>query len=463
MRLLQRCLRCGATNCEVRLSFAGSFMRATITCPKQHKEVWCSQPLVEGKALGNILFCSAILFSGSSPTKVIRLLSLMGVKTLQKTQFFKFQRCYLLPAVQEVWESEQNLMVQASRGQKLCLSGDGRADSPGHSADFGTYTLMDVNRNRVFHIELVKSTEVSSSNRMEKEGLARAFSSLESKNVEVDMLVTDRHREVNAYVRDNHPDVLHRFDAWHFAKGIKKKIDSVSGTKAHNVLRKWKRTIIRHLYWCARTSNGDGELVLAKWRSIMRHVIDVHVHTDPLHPACAHGEIKDRNWLQEGTETFRRLESVLVPAHLLKDIPRISHKQQTYALESFHALLIHYAPKSPKFTYAGMLARTQVAALHYNFNADRATLKTADGHPRFSQRCSKGDKQWTVIPVKEAAAYGYVGKLIDAVLTCVARWPTYELAEQAVPLVVHETLRARCGPRPDKEEAVRRHRSRFAV
>lgn len=47
-------------------------------------------------------------------------------------------------------------MVQALRGQKLCLSGDGRADSPGHSADFGTYTLMDVNRNRVFHIELVK-------------------------------------------------------------------------------------------------------------------------------------------------------------------------------------------------------------------------------------------------------------------------------------------------------------------
>ncbi|KAG0421233.1 hypothetical protein HPB47_002866, partial [Ixodes persulcatus] len=351
MRLLQRCLRCGATNCDVRLSFSGSFMRATVACPKQHKEVWCSQPLVEGKALGNILFCSAILFSGSSPTKVIRLLSLMGVKTLQKTQFFKFQRCYLLPAVQE-------------------------------------------------------STEVSSSNRMEKEGLARAFSSFESKNVKVDMLVTDRHREVNAYVRDNHPDVLHRCDAWHFAKGIKKKIDSVLGTKAHNVLRKWKRTIIRHLYWCARTSNGDGELVLAKWRSIMRHVIDVHVHIDPLHPACAHGEIKDLK-LAAG--------------------------------------------------------RTRVAALHYNFNADRATLKTADGHPRFSQRCSKGDKQWTVIPVKEAAAYGYVGKLIDAVLTCVARWPTYELAEQAVPHVVHETLRARCGPRPDKEEAVRRHRSRFAL
>ncbi|KAG0430920.1 hypothetical protein HPB47_022249 [Ixodes persulcatus] len=276
-------------------------------------------------------------------TQVLRLLSLIGVQTLQKSMFFDFQRLYLWPAVQEVWKSEQDLMIEAAQGEKLCLAGDGRADSPGHSADFGTYTLMDVTRNRVFNIELVKSTEVSSSNQMEKEGLVRAFTSLQKLGVEVGTIVTDRHREVNAYLRINHPDVQHRFDAWHFAKGIKKKIDAVSRTKAHEVLRKWKSTIIRHLYWCARTSNGDGDLVLAKWKSIMRHVIDVHIHQDPLHPAC--------------TETFRRLESVLMPAHLLRDIPRISPKEQTYALESFHGILVHFAPKSSKFKYEGMLAR----------------------------------------------------------------------------------------------------------
>ncbi|KAG0444130.1 hypothetical protein HPB47_014140 [Ixodes persulcatus] len=253
----------------------------------------------------------SILFSGSSPTKVLRLLSLIGVQTLQKSMFFDFQRIYLWPAVQEVWISEQDLMIQAAQGEKLCLAGDGRADSPGHSADFGTYTLMDVTRNRVFHIELVK-------------------------------------------------------------------IDAVSRTKAHEVLRKWKSTIIRHLYWCARTSDGDGDLVLAKWKSIMRHVIDIHIHQDPLHPACAHGDIGNRKWLEEGkpsrgtccsylylkiphfctgTETFRRLESVLMPAHLLRDIPRISPKEQTYALESFHGILVHFAPKSSKFKYERMLAR----------------------------------------------------------------------------------------------------------
>ncbi|KAG0434625.1 hypothetical protein HPB47_018980 [Ixodes persulcatus] len=400
--------------------------------------------------------------------QVLRLLSLIGVQTLQKSMFFDFQRLYLWPAVQEVWKSEQDLMIQAAQGEKLCLAGDGRADSPGHSADFGTYTLMDVTRNRVFHIELVKSTEVSSSNRMEKEGLVRAFTSLQKQGVEVGTIVTDRHREVNAYLRINHPDVQHRFDGWHFAKVIKKKIDAVSRTKAHEVLRKWKSTIIRHLYWCARTSDGDGDLVLAKWKSIMRHVIDVHIHQDPLHPACAHGDIRNRKWLEEGkpsrgtccsylylkiphfctgTETFRRLESVLMPAHLLRDIPRISPKEQTYALESFHGILVHFAPKSSKFKYDGMLARTQIAAMHYNFNAERAIKLTADGEEQYAQRWSKADKQWRLIVLKEAAAYGYVSKLIDAVLACVARWPTYELATQAqaAQRVVHATLADRLG------------------
>lgn len=54
--------------------------------------------------MGNIAVCSATLFSGSSPTKVLRLFSFMGMQSLQKTQYFEFQRCYPLPAVTEVWQ-----------------------------------------------------------------------------------------------------------------------------------------------------------------------------------------------------------------------------------------------------------------------------------------------------------------------------------------------------------------------
>ncbi|EEC03658.1 conserved hypothetical protein, partial [Ixodes scapularis] len=153
------------------------------------------------------------------------------------------------------------------------------------------------------------------------------------------------------------------------------------------------------------TSDGDGKLVLAKWTSLIRHIINVHRHPDPLHPACEHGNVPDRLWLEEGTETFRKLEAILMAPNLLRDIPFLSPKEQTFGLESFHAVLIHFAPKSSKFQYDGMLARTYIAALHYNQNAGRDVLLDEDGSPKFYQRCSKAQKRWTLAPVKESVTY----------------------------------------------------------
>ena len=43
------------------------------------------------------------------------------------------------------------------------LFGDGRSDSPGHNAKYGTYTLMDENSEKIIDFSLVHVGEVSSS------------------------------------------------------------------------------------------------------------------------------------------------------------------------------------------------------------------------------------------------------------------------------------------------------------
>ncbi|KAH6946681.1 hypothetical protein HPB50_014544 [Hyalomma asiaticum] len=118
--------------------------------------------------------------------------------------------------------------------------------------------------------------------------------------------------------------------------------------------------------WCSQpvvqgkalaNSHGDEKLFLARWLSILRHVVNVHDHPDPLHPSCIHGQIPERDWLIEGSESYQRLKAILAAPHLLRDLPRASQKAQTSGLEAFHSLLIHFAPKSSKFTYEGMMAR----------------------------------------------------------------------------------------------------------
>ena len=65
---------------------------------------------------------------------------------------------------------------------KLDLCGDGRCDSPGHCAKYGTYTIMEENTSKVFDFEVVQVTEVSSSNAMEAEGCNRVLNSLKKKD-----------------------------------------------------------------------------------------------------------------------------------------------------------------------------------------------------------------------------------------------------------------------------------------
>lgn len=54
---------------------------------------------------------------------------------------------------------------------------------------------------------------------MEKEGLSRVITMLANQGIAIDALVTDRHRQINKWLRDQHPNIHHYYDVWHVAKG----------------------------------------------------------------------------------------------------------------------------------------------------------------------------------------------------------------------------------------------------
>ena len=127
-----------------------------ILCHEKHD--WSSQPFIADKPAGNILLSAAILFCGATPTKVLRVLEHLGVSGIHLTTFHLHQRTILAPVVQRIWHQHQTttLCRIKAAGRPISLSGDGRADSPGHCAKFGCYTLLDVNSGQVLHTELVQ-------------------------------------------------------------------------------------------------------------------------------------------------------------------------------------------------------------------------------------------------------------------------------------------------------------------
>ena len=55
---------------------------------------------------------------------------------------------------------------------------------------------------------------------MAKEGLIRALDFLHQQELKVGVLVTDRHKQISKWVRENLPNADHRYDTCHVAKGI---------------------------------------------------------------------------------------------------------------------------------------------------------------------------------------------------------------------------------------------------
>ena len=53
------------------------------------------------------------------------------------------------------------LLTNCTSKGPIIIGGDGRADSPGHSAKFGSYGIIDLETNKVIHIELVQVRNIA--------------------------------------------------------------------------------------------------------------------------------------------------------------------------------------------------------------------------------------------------------------------------------------------------------------
>ena len=83
---------------------------------------------------------------------------ILNCASISLPTFFRHQSSYLLPAVSSVWIRHQERLLSKFKESKVNLQvgGDGRADSPGHCAKYGTYLLIELTCNKVVDFQLVQ-------------------------------------------------------------------------------------------------------------------------------------------------------------------------------------------------------------------------------------------------------------------------------------------------------------------
>ena len=142
LSLFRRCHSCGQ---EVKLetSIVGTMLVVSGTCPDGHVLKWQSQPMIKGMAVGNLLLSAAILLCGLTFTGIANLADVLNLVILNERRFYYLQKDCVYPVVHTTYIRQQEAVVEYLRDNWLHLSGDGRCDSPGYSAKYATYSLMD--------------------------------------------------------------------------------------------------------------------------------------------------------------------------------------------------------------------------------------------------------------------------------------------------------------------------------
>ena len=171
---------------------------------------------------------------------------------------------------------------------------------------------------------------------MEKAGLERVLNFLDKESLTVDVLVTDRHSQINKWIRETHPHIKHYFDVWHVAKGkgnnskfalhamyctmlftgFRKKLEASAKLKNCEIIREWLRSIVNHLYWCVASTDEDPEMIVAKWLSLENHIHNKHTrHQNKKFPRCVHKRLtasqRKKKWFKR-RKVYLRLTTIYV-------------------------------------------------------------------------------------------------------------------------------------------------------
>ncbi|XP_063052185.1 uncharacterized protein LOC134446823 [Engraulis encrasicolus] len=465
------CGLCPSRSLSWQCKEVGTLLQVTIRCEDcGNQGQWNTQPFFGRTAAGNVLLSAAILFSGATVTKVLRVLSRLGVAVISERSFFRHQDQVLFKAVKRLWSEQQlgMLCLLQAEGEPIVCGGDGRADTPGHCAKYGTYSTMELRKMAVIDVQLVQSNEVGGSYHMEKVGLQRSLEKVQG-FVDVGTLVTDRHIGINMMMREDHPDITHQFDIWHVAKSIKKKLLSLGQTRGCQDVKPWVGSIVNHLYWSVvSTPPGNAQLVVDKWTSVISHIHNRHSGFEGLFSSCAHGVLEGREqrkpWLKYHTKVSIEVEKIICNKRLCADVQRLSPSHQTSYLEAFHSLITHFAPKMCHFSYKGMESRVILAALHFNENANREQRSRKDGEKMFSLRFPKYKKGGYIVrKVLTEPSFGYAEELMQMV-EAMCRGEDYSGDDLDIPdpSPVPEPLSASF-EKPEKRAAVKAHATRFRI
>lgn len=179
----------------------------THKCTRGHGGVWSSSSVLAEKRgqklyVSSVLLASSVLVSGNNFEKVSLLAKGMNLNYVSSSTFSRIQSLYALPSIRDLWDRVKEVVWKVFENDVLVLCGDGRMDSPGFSAKYCVYTMMEHYLNIIVDLEVVDKREAGgTSTLMEKMGCKRLLERMMN-SLNLGEIVTDASRVIMKMVRE---------------------------------------------------------------------------------------------------------------------------------------------------------------------------------------------------------------------------------------------------------------------
>ena len=210
---------CNRSDCcrrwEYIKTYVGSCLVVTWKCSSGHfGGSWSAQPLTNRMRAGNLLLSSCLLLSGNSYTKTALFFKFLNLKFISKSLFYQHQGLFVAPAVQRYWDSMRDNLLDERKNKEILLSSDARNDSPGHCAQYCTYTIADMVDKVILQQNVLDVREVPGrkSTNMETIGFQRGMDALLNTDIIIKEVITDGHTGIAALMSEYIFSEYHRND-----------------------------------------------------------------------------------------------------------------------------------------------------------------------------------------------------------------------------------------------------------
>ena len=280
--LFSFCIKCGGQISRFKPRFCGMAVTIEYVCSLctfgDRAATWFSGPIMNRQSLINVKTSYALIMSGIRFQSMQNFWNIMELPTLSRPTFDKHIKTWLFPVIYRMYTDRKEGICDRQRKQKadginVVLCGDAQFDSPGYSAKYCTYTIMDCETNEVVDFSVLQRGQVTGG--LEHQAFRQVWEGLViDEKIKADHLVIDRQATINKIVEDNFPDTEVSFDVWHMAKNLASHLRTAA--KSHPKIGSWHRAIVNHFWFSCKIAEGDPDLAVKMFHSCLFHVANIH-------------------------------------------------------------------------------------------------------------------------------------------------------------------------------------------